>query len=217
MPAPGDVVSPEELAASLLASHAPMAAAFDLGGVLLTGGVMTADTEERGFEQLHRDLGLPIDSTRRLWHELQGPSEEGRMEESVVWEQLASLGHGVDPAAIRSALLDMVSDIPRGIDLLRRLSAAGWRTALATNHLVSWIDEWQARYAWFAEFSTIVCSSQIGIRKPAPGFYEEVYRALAFGEPWFFDDRLENVHAAMASGFRTAWVQEKSLWLIDPS
>jgi putative hydrolase of the HAD superfamily len=185
--------------------------------VLLTGGVLTAAGEEAAFAELERRWALPAENTSRLWHELLAPSELGEIPELDVWVALAGQVSGVEPAAVRSAMLDMISPLPSGVAALRALHSLGWRTALATNHLISWTEEWRVRFEWFNLFDVVVCSSEIGLRKPDPRVYSFVKTQLGARHPWFVDDRLENVAAAQRCGFRGVWARTDSEWVMGPS
>jgi len=191
--------------------------AFDLGGVLLTGGVLTAGGEASTFRMLAARFGLEEVPTRRLWHDLLAPSEVGRIPESHVWSSLAAQVPGLDPMAIRASMIDMVMPCTAGVAALREFHRLGWHTALATNHLMSWVDEWRSRFPWFALLDEVVVSSDIGCRKPDPCFFDHLRARLADSSPWFIDDRLENIVYARQSGFRVVWARTDSDWTVDPA
>ena len=210
------VVRPAEAMAVMVAQGGDRAIAFDLGGVLLTGGVLTAGGEEDAFAELGRRFGIASADAARVWRELLVPSESGALPESAVWSALASLVTAGRPFDLREAVLDMAEPVTEGVGVLEHLKELGWRTALATNHLSSWIDEWRERFPWFTLFDAVVHSAGIGVRKPDPRFYELLRSQLGGSHPWFVDDREENVAAARKAGFRTVWVDAAGNWEVQP-
>jgi HAD superfamily hydrolase (TIGR01509 family) len=211
-----DGLSPADAVSELIAFGGTPVIAFDLGGVLLRGGVLTSGSEAAAFNKLEQQFGLPAGPTSRMWHELLRPSEIGEISESTVWTMLASQVPGVDPSSVREAMLEMASPIDEGIGALKDIHDAGWRTALATNHLDSWVKEWKARFDWFDYIDVVVVSSKIGLRKPDLGYYENLKSQLEVESPWFVDDRSENLVAARKSGLRVVWVDTSGRWFVNP-
>lgn len=197
----------------MLCAGGEPAVAFDLGGVLLEGGVLTLAGEAAAFEALDERFGIPAETGRRIWVELRDPSERGRLPEPDVFETLAAASaQGCEPVAVRRALMDMVRPVPDAVTVLADLHRRGWRTALATNHLRSWIEEWRARFSWFRFFSVAVVSAEVGTRKPEAQFYAHLRAEMAVTGSWFIDDRLQNLAAAQEAGFRAVWVAPDGLW-----
>ncbi len=205
-------VGPAEAMAAMVDQGGDRAIAFDLGGVLLSGGVLTAGGEEEAFAELGRHFGIPPREAARVWRALLVPSELGTIPESDVWSALASRATTGGPAELRAAVLGMAVPMAGGVEVLEHVKAMGWRTALATNHLGSWIDEWRERFSWFALFDTVVYSAGVGVRKPDPHFYDLLLSEVGQPHPWFVDDREENVAAARLAGFRVVWVDPAGNW-----
>lgn len=205
-----------EAAAHMISSGRSSAAAFDLGGVLLTGGVLTAAGESAAFALLENRFGIPAGDAHDLWHELLVPSELGELPESDVWLALSRLSHGAEPDALRAAVLEMASPVEDSVAALTMLHERNWRTALATNHLASWVEAWRNRFDWFDELDVIIFSADLGLRKPDGRFFAEVRAQLQAASPWFIDDRTENVRAAQLAGFSGVWVAEDGAWVVEP-
>jgi FMN phosphatase YigB (HAD superfamily) len=174
------------------------AVALDLGGILLTdptlGGFWSSISASRG------DGGL---AARTLWFsELREPFERGELHEDLVWESLASAS-GSSASSVRRRFLGGFKELPGGIQALRDCKAAGFRVVLATNHYEPWIPMWRSTFDWFPLIDHVVCSSEIGERKPNSRFYEEALAACdaAGYAVRFVDDIPENVEAASAFGF----------------
>ena len=188
------------------------AVAFDLGGVLLEGGVLSLTGEAQAFTRLEEEFGIPFEAGLKIWRDLQDQSERGVMPASKVFQALSTAGTVPDPAGVEQALLDMVRPIPSAVSVLQDLHERGWRTALATNHLRTWVHEWQARFSWFECLDVIVVSAEIGERKPSPKFFARLEERISATGSWFIDDRPENLEAAEKSGFRAVWVSGDGQW-----
>ena len=171
--------------------------ALDLGGILLTDPTLGAYwTEVAGGDAARGD------AVRQLWFEhVREPLERGEIEEQEAWSELAK-SVGGSPARFRDLFLSRFFEIPGGVAALRRCHDAGLRTVLATNHYSPWLQIWQERFDWFAYLDPIVCSSELGSRKPEAAFYKTVREACQeLGQRVVFvDDVRVNVDAANASG-----------------
>ena len=189
----------------MLEAQGERAVAFDLGGVLIDGGVMSSTGENGAFLMLEERFGIPHAVGAQIWHDLLDVSERGDMSEAAVFEALAAAGDTCDPSAVRQALLDMAYPVSSTVSVLEYLHERGWRTAAASNHLMEWAAEWENRFSWFKLLDTVVISSDIGVRKPSSEFFAELSRRMGVTGAWFVDDRMENVQGAERSGFRGVW------------
>lgn len=197
----------------ILASDSDMPVAFDLGGVLLRGGLLTANDEVVVFDELSTSFGIGSEDALRVWKELQPLSEVGKIPESFVWESIAALRKGVNADDVRSLLLSEVCPIHEGVNALTFLKSKSRVVMLATNQFISWTEEWRRRYGWFQYFDHVVCSEAIGSRKPAPEFFREVFSAAGERPCWFIDDRPENALAAGRCGLRPIWAASPINWV----
>jgi HAD superfamily hydrolase (TIGR01509 family) len=197
---------------SMLEAQGERAIAFDIGGVLIDGGVMSSGGEDAAFLSLEERFGIPHAVGAQIWHDLLDVSERGDMSEAAVFEALAAAGANCDPNAIRQALLDMAYPVSNTVSVLEYLHKRGWRTAAASNHLMGWAVEWKNRFSWFKLLDTVVISSDIGVRKPSSEFFAELTYRMGVTGAWFVDDRLENVQGAERSGFRGIWVAPDGSW-----
>ncbi len=221
-------LDPADAADAILRIAPDRAIAFDLGGVLLRGGVLEAGTEAAAFATLEARFGVPAGEAERIWVTSLAPSETGELPEADVWAAIAALAPGSGPADgrpdgsqpdtladdIRTAVLDMAVPDDAAVAALARLKAAGVRTALASNHLASWIDEWRRRFPWFAALDAVVCSEAVGVRKPDPRFFRLLRSVMGDPnvDPWFVDDRGPSVEAARAGGFVGVWAAPDGRW-----
>jgi putative hydrolase of the HAD superfamily len=134
--------------------------------------------------------------------------ETGRLAESEYFERLcdrhAAAGHPrIDPVEVREILFGrpmVVSEVM--VDAVRRVRAAGHRTALLTNNAREWEATWRALLPFDELFDVILDSSVVGLRKPDPAIYRLTCERLGLqpSECLFVDDLECNVVAARELG-----------------
>lgn len=180
---------------------------FDFGGVILSSPF-------DAFARYERSAGLPEGFVRRVnatspdtnaWARLER-NEIGIDEFVVAFEaEAAALGGRVDGARVLECLAGELR--PAMVDAVRRCSQH-LATALVTNNIVTGAPAWSSGGS-FAEllplFDVVVESSQVGVRKPEPAFYELALDGLgvAADEAVFLDDLGINLKPARAMGMRT--------------
>jgi putative hydrolase of the HAD superfamily len=88
------------------------------------------------------------------------------------------------------------------VDAVRRVRAAGHRTALLTNNAREWEPTWRALLPFDELFDVILDSSAVGLRKPDPAIYRLTCERLGLqpSECVFVDDLECNVVAARELG-----------------
>jgi hypothetical protein len=91
-------LDPADAADAILRIAPDRAIAFDLGGVLLRGGVLEAGTEAAAFATLEARFGVPAGEAERIWVTSLAPSETGELPEADVWAAIAALAPGSGPA-----------------------------------------------------------------------------------------------------------------------
>jgi len=173
---------------------------FDWGGVLRR----TADPTPR--RELERQLGLPSWSVDRLvfGHPLWEEAQTGRISDEELWASVAEQ-LGLDAGGLAGFLeafwagdrLD--EDL---IDLIRRLRASGYRTALLSNNPASLLQHLEE--LGVDVFDVTVVSGCEGVMKPDPAIFELALERLGVGagEAVFVDDYRVNVEAARVAGLR---------------
>jgi putative hydrolase of the HAD superfamily len=119
-------------------------------------------------------------------------------------ERHAAAGHPrMEPGDARQILFGrpMVASEAM-IDAVRRVRAAGHRTALLTNNAREWEATWRALMPFDELFDVILDSSAVGLRKPDPAIYRLTCERLGLdpAECLFVDDLECNVAAARALG-----------------
>jgi putative hydrolase of the HAD superfamily len=92
---------------------------------------------------------------------------------------------------------------PRMLDLVRRLRARGYVTAIVSDQ-TDWLEALDRRDGFFAEFDRVFISHRMGKGKRDPSIFDDVARELGIapGEALFVDDMLANVVRAEGRGMR---------------
>jgi len=189
------------------------AAVFDLGGVFLAGGVEAV----AGFGERH---GVPAAAWSALRHEL-------FHHETGLWcdvergtctfdafvgrlrERAAEDGVTISPHDARNFMLNTGDS---GRERLRpEIVAAAARlhacmpTALLTNNIREWRDEWRTLIDVDALFDVVVDSCEVGARKPEPAIYEVTRERLGLPHEalFFLDDIGTNLKVARVLGWQT--------------
>lgn len=134
--------------------------------------------------------------------------ETGRLTEAEFFLRLcdrhaAGGNPRVDPADARQILFGrpmVASEVM--VDAVRRVRAAGYRTALLTNNAREWEPSWRALLPVDELFDVVLDSSVVGLRKPDPAIYRLACERLGveLAECLFVDDLACNVDAARELG-----------------
>jgi putative hydrolase of the HAD superfamily len=183
--------------------------AFDLGGVIMT---ITNDEPVRRFEELGvadaRQLLDPYTQTGFF-----GDLEEGKITDEEFRQQLSAYtGNELSWQQCQYGWMGYVVGVPlRGLKALEELKARGYRLVLVSN-TNGFIQAW-ANSPEFSEaglplthyFDYMYRSSEMGVMKPAAGFFEYIleHEQTPAEEILFVDDSERNCAAAAAMGFQT--------------
>ncbi len=187
------------------------AVVFDLGGVFLEGGPDLV----RGFGRKH---GVPEPVWERIRNDLfiEGDAwnrvERAELTLDAFAEELLArvAAHGVRltleqarnfmgvPGEERSRLRGEI------VDACRRLRAC-MPTALLTNNIREWRENWRQRLPVAELFDVVVDSSDVGMRKPEPPIYRLIEQrlGLAGADLLFVDDLGVNLKTARQLGWQT--------------
>ena len=177
------------------------AVAFDMGGVL-------THTALGGVERYAAELGLPAGSLSAYFrgHDRMARLEIGEITardffKAVCADAETRYGCPVDIRRLAAAAEEGQALNPVMIDLVRSVHRT-CTTALVTNNVAG--ASWRATFP-FELFDVVLDSSEAGVRKPDPRFYEELLRRLdrPADTVAFVDDFGENLTPATARGFHT--------------
>lgn len=192
---------------------------FDFGGVLLSSPF-------ESFAAYERRSGLPEGFVRSVNATNPDDNAWARLERSEVdlttfvaefEAEAAALGHEVDGHAVLACLFGELR--PAMVTALRRCHEH-FATALCTNNFLTGTPEWSSGGS-FAElvdlFDVVVESSQVGVRKPEPRFYEIVLERLGVpaDEAVFLDDLGVNLKPARAMGMTTIKVEDPDVAIAE--
>jgi len=189
------------------------AAVFDLGGVLLEGGprevVAFGDRvglEAAAWERLRRDLF----GNDGPWAELERGELSFERFVALLKERVQAAGGTIDDTLAASFMgaPDPMSraDVlrPRLLDAVARVREVV-PTALLTNNVREWREDWRGTLDLDALFDVVVDSSAVGARKPEPAIYEITRAEMGVSHDaiFFVDDIGQNLKAARKLGWQT--------------
>ncbi len=131
-------------------------------------------------------------------------------------------GYGGTAQEFARDFTDIFWEIPEMIQLNRRFRSAGLSTHVFSNTSDLVVDFIRVRFPFFSEFDSYVLSYEQGCMKPSVPIYEAVEASTGFSGPEliYFDDREENVEAALRRGWSAhiyTDFQKASQWLANNS
>jgi putative hydrolase of the HAD superfamily len=192
---------------------------FDFGGVLSTSPF-------DAFARYETEQGLPSGFIRTLnatnhhdnaWARLER-NEVGFEEFCSAFEaEAAAAGGRLDTRALFGMLAGSIR--PEMVEAVRRCRRQ-FKTGLLTNNFVrpdAGAGEGMALGEVLELFDVVVASSEVGIRKPDPRFYELACRSLAVApeRSVFLDDLGVNLKPARAMGMVTIKVEDPATALVE--
>jgi HAD superfamily hydrolase (TIGR01509 family) len=128
----------------------------------------------------------------------------GRLTTPEFWRVIGVEG---DAEELDNAYLAGHQLTPGVVRYLRTLRENGVKAACITNDAAAWAARLRTRHSLEGVIDPWVVSGSVGVRKPEASLYEVLRRRV--GEPpsaiLVIDDELDNLDAAAALGFGTAW------------
>lgn len=122
---------------------------------------------------------------------------------AAISELAASVGRGLDTATILT-ILNAIEIDPAIMDVVQSIRSSGIKCYLATNQQVHRARHMSETLGYAGQFDGEFYSCRMGVAKPKRGYFEHVLAYL--GRPGdsilFFDDKSENVAAAIQVGMR---------------
>lgn len=180
------------------AADTPNVVALDGMGVLYREGddinrILVPFVRERGSEVTHDEI---VAKARLI--------SLGRITPSEFWRAVGVEG---DPNEIDNDYLGRFQLNPGVVKFLRSLRDRGVRVACITNDSTAWANKLRVRHSLDGLIDPWVVSGAVGVRKPDQPIYEVLRRVTneAPNAIMVVDDNIENLDAAKALGFRTAW------------
>lgn len=173
---------------------------FDVGGVLATNGWDRNDRREAS-----EHFGIDHDDYTQRHDEIVEPFEQGRMTLDQYLDRTVFFRpRSFTPEDFKKFMYQQSKPFPDSLAVARELSATkSVRMCVASNESEE-LSRYRMRLFGLTEiFDTFLASCWIGVRKPAPDFYErcvEITTGRA-ERSVFIDDREENIAGAAAYGF----------------
>jgi putative hydrolase of the HAD superfamily len=180
---------------------------FDFGNVLVAEGL------EKAREICSKKTGVDINE---VWRTTIKPSwkalERGELAEGDFWKAFEALVNDrrFDAGEFRRLLFENQRYNEKVVDLIKELRSEGYVTALLTNNVKEWIEEWDRLYQLDRYFDAIVSSHEVKAIKPEPIIYEIMLQRLGAeaGECVFIDDKERNLETARRLGMKTVLFRE---------
>jgi putative hydrolase of the HAD superfamily len=179
---------------------------FDIGGVLATNGWDRNDRREASahFGIDHEDYTLRHDETVAAF-------EEGRMTLDDYLDRTVFVRpRSFTPEDFKKFMYQQSRVFPDSLAVARDLAATkSVRMCIASNESEE-LSRYRIRLFGLTRiFDTFLASCWIGVRKPAPNFFERCQEITAARaeQSLFIDDREENIAGAAAFGFKVILFQ----------
>lgn len=116
------------------------------------------------------------------------------------------LGHHPELHSFREIFFDALEPNEPMVSLVRTAQASGIRTAVVTNNVREWEEEWRRMVPVDDLFEFVVDSAYVGVRKPDPRIYELAVEGfggqVAIADCVMVDDLEINCEAARRLGMR---------------
>jgi putative hydrolase of the HAD superfamily len=173
------------------------------------GMVLTGPPEPEAHAAMLRITGLPLDRFESLYWADRPALDEGKLTGPAFWQKLVrEAGLALGPETVEElnqldALL-WTTENPAMLAWQLELKKRGLLTAILSNMSDNVLARVEREFDWIRRFDVLVWSFQIGMVKPAPAIYLLLLQELGVKaeETFFLDDRLVNVEAARALGFK---------------
>jgi putative hydrolase of the HAD superfamily len=179
------------------------AVVFDYGGVLCH---LPATSE---IDRLAAPFGLSRDKFWRMYGQLRGPYDRGRIDAGEYWRTMAQcagvlLGEA-QFASLHAADLAMWSKYNDSmLSLATQLRESGVKTGILSNMLADMLVKLRAEADWLSLFDVQVYSCDLGLVKPEEGIYAHLIKELGVSpsRTLFIDDLAANVEGARRAGLQ---------------
>ncbi len=197
---------------------------FDLGGVIFEGGpsLVKAFGPQQGlaqepWDELRRELFIEGDH----WDRVERAEDTLDNFAQTLIARMAGHGITITPHQARNFMRSPGSEAgmpirPDVLDICQRLFQS-MPTALLTNNIQEWREDWRSRLDLPNLFDVVLDSSDVGMRKPEPEIYRLVEEGLglAGGQLLFVDDIGTNLKTAKALGWQTLKFDDQAVVLAE--
>ena len=173
------------------------------------GMVLTGPQEPEALATLLRITGLPQDRFEALYWANRLAYDEGKLTGLAFWQKFIqdaglNLSQGTAEKLSRWDARMWTTQNPAMLAWQRKLKQKGVLTAILSNMGDNVHGNIVKQFDWLNRFDVLVWSYQLHIAKPDPAIYLHVLKELGTGaeETLFLDDKLVNIQAAQALGFK---------------
>jgi putative hydrolase of the HAD superfamily len=171
--------------------------------------VLTDSRDAKAHAALMRITGLPEERFEALYWADRHAYDEGKLTGLQFWQKFVrDAGLELAPATVEELNLwdtrMWTTQNPVMLAWQVELKRRGILTAILSNMGDNVLDNMKREFDWLPRFDVLVWSYQLRMAKPDPAIYRHVLKQLGTqaGETLFLDDKLVNVHAAQALGFK---------------
>jgi putative hydrolase of the HAD superfamily len=172
------------------------------------GMVLTGPPDPEARAALMRITGLPLEQFEALYWTDRHAYDEGKLTGLEFWHKLIrdaglNLGPGAAEVLNHWDARMWTTQNPAMLAWQLALKQRGFLTAILSNMGDNVLENMQREFDWLPRFDVLVWSFQLRMAKPDPAIYRYVLQELGARaeETLFLDDKLVNIHAALALGF----------------
>jgi putative hydrolase of the HAD superfamily len=173
------------------------------------GMVLTGPQDPEAHAALLRITGLDRERFELLYWADRHAYDEGKLTGLAFWEKfLRAAGLDHVPATVEELnQLDArmwTTQNPAMLNWQLKLKQGGILTAILSNMGDNVLANMKRKFDWLPRFDVLVWSFQLRMAKPDPAIYRHVLKELGTQpeETLFLDDKLVNIEAALALGFK---------------
>ncbi len=173
------------------------------------GMVLTGPQDPEAHATLVRMTGLPMERFEAFYWADRHAYDEGKLTGLEFWRKLIlDAGLELAPGALEELNLwdarMWTTQNPVMLSWQLELKRHGILTAILSNMGDNVLENMKREFDWLPRFDVLVWSYQLRMAKPDPAIYRHVLKELGTRpeETLFLDDRLVNVEAAQALGFK---------------
>jgi putative hydrolase of the HAD superfamily len=173
------------------------------------GMVLTGPQEPQALATLLHITGLPQEQFEPLYWANRHAYDEGKLTGLAFWQKFIqeaglNLSQGTVDKLNRWDARMWTTQNPAMLAWQQKLKQKGILTAILSNMGDNVHDNIVREFDWLSRFDVLVWSYQLHIAKPEPAIYLHVLKELGTRaeETLFLDDKLVNIQAAHALGFK---------------
>ena len=177
-----------------------------------TGGVLHADESKIIHAEIMSEFGLAKEKFKYAWRRLIPRLNRGEMPEKNFWQLFIKLSHSTasipKESPLLSAFVKHYKIDSNMIETVKSLKKQGYKLAVLSNTCKPHTD-YNKKAGLYDEFSVLVLSNEVGMKKPEPRIYKLALEKLNTrpDESVFIDDMEEYVKAAQELGIKASFLR----------